>query len=238
MNTKIKDLGDKIFTNEWSFNNKNIVSKFKQHINNSIPLYNDGHDIIIQISKNILSNKSVVTDLGCSLGELIFKIYNSNIKKNIKYIGIDNSENMIKKALKLYSNDNLYFYNKDIFKYEIEKSDLIISYYTLQFIPIKKRIYILKKIYKSLNKNGAFIFFEKTRIKDKNFDKFNLDTYYNFKKKSGYTNKQILNKKNLLKGKMIPITSDKNIYNLKKSGFKKINLIFKYSYFEGYICLK
>lgn len=238
MNTKIRDLGDKIFTNEWSFNNKKIVSKFQQHINNSIPLYNEGHDIITQISKNILPNKSVVTDLGCSLGELIFKIYNSNIKKNIKYIGIDNSENMIKKALKLYSNDNFHFYNKDIFKYEIEKSDLIISYYTLQFIPIKRRIYILKKIHNSLNKNGVFIYFEKTTLRDKVFDKFNLDIYYNFKKKSGYTNKQILNKKTLLKGKMKPITSDKNIYNLKKSGFKKINLILKYSYFEGYICLK
>ena len=238
MNSKIRDLGDKIFTNEWSFNNKKIVSKFKQHINNSIPLYNDGHDIITQISKNILSNKSVVTDLGCSLGELIFKIYNCNSKKNIKYIGIDKSENMIKKALKLYSNDNFYFYNKDILKYEIDKSDLIISYYTLQFLPTNRRIYILKKIYNSLNKNGAFIYFEKTTVKNKDIDKFNLDIYYNFKKKSGYTNKQILNKKHLLKGKIMPLTSEKNIYDLKKSGFKKIGLILKYSYFEGYLCLK
>ena len=59
--------------------------------------------------------------------------------------------------------------NGNIEKKKIKKSDLILSYYTIQFINPKSRQQLLNKIYKSLNWGGAFIMFEKIRASDARF---------------------------------------------------------------------
>ena len=54
----------------------------------------------------------------------------------------------------------------DVRLFDLEKSDLIISYYTMQFIPPRDRQALFDKIYESLNWGGAFIMFEKVRAPD------------------------------------------------------------------------
>ena len=50
--------------------------------------------------------------------------------------------------------------------------DVIISYYTMQFIPPSIRQEAFNNIFKSLNWGGAFIFFEKVRAPDARFQDF------------------------------------------------------------------
>ena len=68
---------------------------------------------------------------------------------------------MIQFAKKNNKNKKVTFINSDVSKVKLKKSDLIICYYTMQFIKPKQRVEILKKIYKSLNWGGGFIMFEK-----------------------------------------------------------------------------
>ena len=51
----------------------------------------------------------------------------------------------------------------DLSKIKFKKSDLITSYYTIQFMKPKYRQALINKIYQSLNWGGAFIYFEKVR---------------------------------------------------------------------------
>ena len=51
--------------------------------------------------------------------------------------------------------------NLDINQVKFKKSSYIISAYTLQFIKPETRLQLLKKIYKSLEWGGSFIYFEK-----------------------------------------------------------------------------
>ena len=64
------------------------------------------------------------------------------------------SKKLIKKKNKKYRNKK----KTDIIKHKFKKSDLIISYYTMQFIEPKFRKIYLNKIYNSLNWGGAFFF--------------------------------------------------------------------------------
>ncbi len=52
---------------------------------------------------------------------------------------------------------NLSFICENMNTMNFEKSDLIISYYTIQFIHPKLRQELINKIYESLNWGGAFI---------------------------------------------------------------------------------
>ena len=152
----MKSSGDNILTKDssWSFG-KNVPKKFTKHITKSVPFYLEGHEIITFLSDFFLKEKSICYDLGCSTGTLLNKISKKHSKKNIQFYGIDSVKEMIeqaKKENKKLNNNNKIIYKKDnIMKLSLLKSDLILSYYTMQFIPPRYRQTILNKIYKSLN---------------------------------------------------------------------------------------
>ena len=65
----------------WNFSKKKVVNNFENHINKSVPLYREGHKLIIDLSDFFLKRNSVCYDIGCSTGELLKKIDNSNTLK-------------------------------------------------------------------------------------------------------------------------------------------------------------
>ena len=57
----------------WKFDKK-ITNIFEDHILRSVPGYLDGHNLIISLSKDLLSDNSTVLDIGCSKGTLLKKL--------------------------------------------------------------------------------------------------------------------------------------------------------------------
>ena len=74
-----------------------------------------------------------------------------------------------KKKIKKNKIKNIELIHSDLTRIKFQKSNLIISYYTLQFLTPSERPKLLKKIYKSLHTRGAFILFEKVRGNDERF---------------------------------------------------------------------
>ena len=160
------DSGDNILTSKGNFSFAgNVPKNFDQHVRKSVPLYDMGHDVICKLSSFFLSESSNVYDLGCSTGTLIQKIDNYNPIKKINFFGIDVEKTMLhiaKKKLKK-SKSKITLKCADLSKIKFKKSDLITSYYTIQFMKPKYRQALINKIYQSLNWGGAFIYFEKVR---------------------------------------------------------------------------
>ena len=123
-------------------------------------------------------------------------------------------------------------------KIKLKKADLIISYYTVQFIPPKNRQLIIDKIYKSLNWGGAFIMFEKIRASDARFQDIYSLMYNDFKLKNGFSEKEIINKSRSLKGVLEPFSDRGNTDLLKRAGFKDIITVFQWLCFKGFLCIK
>ena len=224
----------------WSFGG-NIPKKFESHIKNSIPYYLEGHDIIIKLSDFFLFNGSTCYDIGCSTGNLLIKLANFTNKNQIKFNGLEIEKKMYslaKKNVKKTKIKNIKIYNSDIKKVKLKKSNLIISYYTMQFIHPSHRQKVFDKIFKSLNWGGAFIIFEKVRGNDARFDNIINSLYYDFKEDKKFISDEILNKSKSLRGVLEPFSDYGNMGLLKRAGFKDIQTVFHHLCFKGYLCIK
>jgi len=240
MKKTMTNVGEKILAenSNWSFKGK-VADNFTNHIKKSVPLYEQGHDLICRISDFFLPNNSICYELGVSNGNLISRLAKRHEKKKIKFIGIDNEKDMINAAKKKFKKlNNTSFFCKDINDYKFKKADLIISYYTIQFIHPRKRQDLINKIYKALNWGGALIMFEKTRGNDARFQDIWTAIYSDFKIEQGFSPEEIINKSRSLKGVLEPFSMKGNLDLLKRSGFEDIATIFKYVPFAGIISIK
>lgn len=235
------DVGNKIKVDDGcSFTfSKGTASVFDSHVQNSVPLYCEGHQYIAYLSDYFVKPNSICYDLGCSTGTLLEILAERHKnKENAQFIGVDPEVEMINQAKKKTSYSNVEFYVNSAENIELEKCDFIISYYTLQFIPINKRQEVCNKIYSSLNVGGAFILFEKELVNEPYISKIVESAYMKFKLKNDFTVNEVLGKRFSLEGFLIPNTTDDNINLLSSSGFKSIQCVMQYGEFKGYIAIK
>ena len=239
MKIKKKSAGDgiKVSNAGWVFDKK-VAKNFEKHVSKSVPFYNEGHQIICELSDFFLKKNSNCYDLGCSTGTLLKKLSERNsLKKNIKFFGIDVEAPMVKKA-KAKKIKNCKIFNNDLLKQKIKNSDLIIAYYTVQFVNPRSRQKLINKIYKSLNWGGAFIMFEKIRASDARFQDIFTLTYNDFKLKNNFSPEEIINKSKSLKGVLEPFSDYGNTSLIKRAGFEDFIPIFQWLNFKGYLCIK
>jgi tRNA (cmo5U34)-methyltransferase len=233
--------GDNIKTSNasWSFSGE-VVEKFDSHIEKSVPLYKEGHQLITNASDFFVKNDSTIYELGSSTGELLNKIktHNQMSKPDAKYIGIDIEQDMVNFSNNKYKDKNIEFLKDDIVEFDYEKSDMIISYYTIQFIRPSVRQLLIDKIYNSLNWGGAFLFFEKVRANDARFQDITTALYNEYKIAQGYSFEEIMAKSRSLKGILEPFSTQGNIDMLKRAGFVDIITIHKHINFEGFLAIK
>ena len=206
----------------------NTISDFDNHISNSILGYEILHTLIVNISSFFIKNGVVPIDLGCTSGKLIKAIQE---QYSCKCIGFDITDNNFDKSLDLRIQD----ITDPAFI--IPETNIIYSIFTLQFIDYNKRLNVLKKIYQSLYKNGAFVFCEKEICSNGIIQEvFTFSNYQN--KRNIFSADEILNKEVDLRSIMNSIESKDNIELLKKAGFKTIEPFFQSLNFKGYICKK
>ena len=224
----------------WSFSGK-VAKKFEKHIKRSVPFYSESHKMILDLSDFFLFNGSRCYDLGSSTGNLLHKLSKKTNKRKLDLIGIEQVPEMIKLAKKNIlkkKNIKISFLKKDINTFKLKKSNLITSFYTIQFIHPSLRQKIFNKIYKALNFGGAFVIFEKVRGNDARFENIINSLYLDFKEVNKFKSSEILNKSQSLRGVLEPFTDSGNLGFLKRSGFKDIQTIFQFLNFKGYLCIK
>lgn len=243
MNDVKKIAGDGIKTEDssWSFSG-GVVDNFDQHVQKSVPLYLEGHNTVCDLSKFFVKNDSTVYEIGSSTGSLSIKLSKANKnKKSAKFIGFDVEKDMVVHAnqrLNSENVDNVNFEHADIVLAEMEKSDLIVCYYTMQFIPPSVRQQVVDKLYQSLNWGGALIMFEKVRAPDARFQDIINTLYLDYKLDQGYSEENIISKMMSLKGVLEPFSTQGNLDMLKRSGFVDIVTVQKYLSFEGFLAIK
>jgi tRNA (cmo5U34)-methyltransferase len=224
---------------EWNFGGK-VPETFVSHVRQSVPYYDDGHDLICYLSDFFCLQDSTCYEIGVSTGQLIKKlaVYNEN-KPGIRWIGLDREQAMVEKA-RVHCSDisNVELHNEDVLLYELDKSDFIVSYYCVQFIPARHRQELFNRIYESLNWGGAFVLFEKVRGPDARFQDIMVSLYNDFKSRNGFSAEEILNKSRSLKGILDPFSTEGNLGLLRRAGFSDVMTIMKYVCFEGFLAIK
>ena len=223
----------------WTFG-EGVADTFVDHARSSIPLYDLGHDLICQVSDFFCLPDSTCYEIGTSTGELLKKLAERNShKSSIRWIGLDREPQMIKSA-KAHCKGlkNVELRHEDIINSEFEKSDFIVSYYCMQFVPPRHRQDLINRIYNSLNWGGAFLLFEKVRGPDARFQDIITTLYTEFKLNNNLTPNDIVNKTLSLKSIQEPFSTAGNLDLLARAGFKDVATIMKYICFEGFLAIK
>ena len=221
----------------WSFDG--ISDSFENHVEKSVPFYNEGHELVCSYSDFFLNGPSTIYDIGSSTGLLTRKlISHHDSRSELKIIGIEPIVDMVNFANKKNVDERCNFICEDIINVELQNAALIISYYTMQFIHTNVRQNVFDKIYNSLNWGGAFLLFEKVRAPDARFQDYSNQIYSDFKLNQGFNEAEIVHKTRSLKGIMEPFSEQGNIDMIKRAGFKDISCIFKWVSFAGFIAIK
>jgi len=223
----------------WSFGG-DTPDTFVEHIKQSVPLYESGHNLCCQLSDFFVSDESTCYEIGVSTGELLKKLsVHNKAKPNARWIGLDPVESMTENAKQHCSDvSNISILHEDARTFEFEKSDLIVSYYCMQFIPPRSRQELFNKLYESLNWGGALLLFEKVRAPDARFQDIISILYNDFKLHNGFDADEIVSKTRSLKGILEPFSTQGNIDLMKRAGFQDITTVQKYLAFEGFLAIK
>ena len=224
----------------WKFGSE-VAENFDSHASRSIPLYSEGHDLIANLSDFFVSSNSVCYEIGCSTGSLTYKLASHNTDKTgAQFIGIDIEQKMIDLARRKVTPlpDNLEFIHDDILQISLDPADLIVAFYTVQFIRPAERQRLISKLYDSLQWGGALIMFEKVRGPDARFQDILSRLYDDYKLDQGYSAEEIISKSRSLKGVLEPFSTRGNIDLLKRAGFVDIMTVMKHLCFEGFLAIK
>lgn len=223
----------------WTFDGK-VPETFVEHIRQSVPLYEQGHELVCQLSDFFCGKESVCYELGVSTGELLRKLaLHQREKPEVRWIGLDVSAAMIEAArARCAGVRNIELRCEDIRLFEYEKADLFVAYYCMQFVPPRDRQALFDRIYRALHWGGAFILFEKVRAPDARFQDMLTSLYLDFKLRNGFSADEILAKSRSLKGILEPFSTQGNLDLLGRAGFRDVMVVQKYVCFEGFLAIK
>ena len=110
--------------------------------------------------------------------------------------------------------------------------------YTLQFINPSIRVQFLTNVYNGLRNNGILVLSEKVVSRDKSFEQQFLDSYHQFKRRKGYSELEIANKREALENVLIPLTVQENCDLLMQAGFSRVEPFFQWFNFVSIIACK
>ena len=128
----------------------------------------------------------------------------------------------------------------DVRKYDGFKNlSVVYSLFTMQFLPERDRLKLVKKIYKGLNDGGAFIFAEKVLCKNAKFQDMLTFMYYDYKKLS-FTEKEIFDKERSIRDQMHLWSEFKLFEMLRSAGFVSsyTQLFWRNHLFVGILAVK
>lgn len=234
-----KDPKDKI--SDFNFGEQ-VAKVFDDMLSRSVPFYDEMQRMMTEIAKDFATEGSNVYDLGCSTGTTLLNL-NKALPENIKFIGIDDSNDMLIKC------ENNFKAAKVSRKYDLIEADLnkgiilenpsvVVMCLTLQFIRPLYREIIISEIYRQLNSGGCLILIEKVLGEDSLFNRLFIKYYYDFKKRNHYSDLEISQKREALENVLIPYKLNENLELLAAKGFKYREVFFKWYNFTGIVAVK
>ena len=96
----------------------------------------------------------------------------------------------------------------------------------------------MQAIYDGLKPQGALILFEKVTAEDTLFNRLFIKYYYDYKRRMGYSDLEIAQKREALENVLIPYRIEENLALLKEAGFKNTEVFFRWYNFAGMIAVK
>jgi len=216
-----------------------VASVFDDMLSRSVPFYDEVRSLVISLILAEQQEGRIILDLGSSTAKFLLDLHSKmEVKMHLK--GIDNSPAMLERAEQKCRafGAAIELELADMLTYDYRNEDIVVANYTLQFIRPMQRIELIQRLYDGLKEEGMFIFSEKVVFEDKRLDKEMIDIYYNYKKRQGYSDYEIAQKREALENVLIPFTIEENIRMCKEAGFSRVDTIFQWANFVTFVAKK
>lgn len=221
--------------------NSEVATVFDDMVSRSIPFYEEIHRLILDLTQRFYRGIGSVVDLGCSTGTTIDLLERSFVKQNrpIRFVGVDTSKPMLELAAKKCSHvREVTFINEDMTDVDFKDAEIVILNYTLQFLKLEKRGELLKKIYEALPSGGCLLLSEKINSKSQLMESCITDLYYDFKRRNGYSELEIAQKREALENVLCPMSPKEQLSLIHESGFEECEMLFRWYNFASYLAVK
>jgi tRNA (cmo5U34)-methyltransferase len=195
------------------------ATEFDAHISASIPGYDRFNWWVEGLSRRFVQSGTRVVDLGCSTGAMLCRVRDANrqSRQSVDYVGIDVARSFEQHWCMRRAGD-LRFNSRDALEFEFSDVSLVIASFFLQFVPERRKIGLLQRIYDGLVDGGALFIAEKTLAGSSTLQDLIVFTYYDHKL-SSFSAEEILNKERRLRGVMTPWTRARLVEALCAVGF-------------------
>jgi len=217
---------------------------FDDMLDRSVPYYSEIQRATAELARDYAVEGTNVYDLGCSTCNSFLQIGQGLSEDfNVKFIGIDSSDEMLKRAQDKLT-EVRFPWECELRKDELnanmplENASVVLMVLTLQFVRPLYREKIIANIYEGLNPGGCLILVEKVLGEHSVFNRLFINHYYEMKKRHGYTEMEIAQKREALENVLVPYQLKENKELLRSKGFEKLDVFFKWYNFCGIIAQK
>jgi len=219
-----------------------VANVFDDMVSRSVPFYAEQQRMVAEIAGDFAVPGSNVFDLGCSTGTTLL-LLDRTVQSGVKFIGLDNSEEMLVKCQQKFAEHGLTreheLHYADLNQgVAIENASVVTMVLTLQFVRPLQREKLVQDIFKGLNENGCLLLCEKVLGEDSLFNRLFIKYYYDYKRRMGYSELEITQKREALENVLIPYKLLENRELLLRTGFRYVDTFFKWYNFCGMVAVK
>jgi tRNA (cmo5U34)-methyltransferase len=219
-----------------------VATVFDDMVERSVPFYSEMQRMIAEMAADFAVDDTNVFDLGCATGTTLLQV-DASVASRVRLVGVDNSEDMLARCREKLAESGM----RHDFELvcadlnqgaSIENASLVLMLLTLQFIRPLHRDSLIGSIYRGLNRNGALILVEKVLGEHSDVNRLFIKYYYEMKKRHGYSEMEIAQKREALENVLIPYRLLENRELLLRAGFRSVDVFFKWYNFCGMVAVK
>jgi tRNA (cmo5U34)-methyltransferase len=221
---------------------EHVAGVFDDMIHRSVPHYQEIIDHQVQLIVRYYQPGTRIYDLGCSNGNLGFALCGRMRDAQFEMIAVDNSVPMLDayraRLADMPGRDRIRLHQRDIRRIAIENASVVVLNFTLQFLTMSERNAVIRSVYDGLYPGAVLLFCEKITHQDPLLAELQQDLYFDFKRKNGYSELEISQKRDALEKVLVPETMEQHQQRLQQAGFSSIDVWFKWFNFAAMIAVK
>jgi tRNA (cmo5U34)-methyltransferase len=223
---------------------KETVAVFDDMLERSVPFYEEQQRMVGELAADFAVNGTTIYDLGCSTGNTFLSIgAHLDPHISVRFTGIDSSAEMLTKAERKLERARFPWpytlERQDLDKgVRIEDASVVLMVLTLQFVRPLNREPLIASLHHGLIDGGCLILTEKVLGEHSTFNRLFIEHYYAMKRRKGYNDIEIAQKREALENVLIPYRLEENVRLLQRVGFSQVDVFFKWYNFCGIIATK
>jgi tRNA (cmo5U34)-methyltransferase len=207
----------------------------------SVPNYAETQRMITELSIDFAQPGTRVFDLGCSTATTFLGL-DPHLPPDVAFVGIDSSPDMLKKASEKLAQAHVSRHCElrceSLENVVVEDASVVILNLTLQFVRPIHRPQVIRRIASGLVEGGCLILVEKILSPNSRLNRLFIDHYYDFKRRNGYSELEISQKREALENVLVPFHGEENQDLLRANGFSYCEAFMRWYNFCGLVALK